>query len=184
MQQDDPEKTRKDAAAVTRWLTQQRGRRAYRSPPKAGRSVSKIMRPLSAKFGAGRSGLTEHWDDIVGPRFARISRPVRFLGGREGRTLLISAPGPAAALITAAGGAIIERTNSYLGPGYIRHIKVMQSKMRDGQLAGTTAQRSQDLTVKQKEKLQLSLEKINNPDLKQALEKLGRQTFTRGAKRK
>lgn len=177
MQQDNPDIRRKKAA-IDRWLKQQRGRRAYSAPPPAGRAVAKIMKPLSGKFGAGRSGLNEHWEDIVGKRFARISTPLRFLGGRNGRTLLIAAPGPAAALITAAGSAIIDRANSYLGPGYIQHIKVQQTKMRDGQLAGAKANRSQDLTPRQNEELQLSLENIKDPDLKTALEKLGRQALS------
>lgn len=179
MQRDKNDKTRRDAAAVNQWLGQQRGKRAYRSPRKAGDAVSKIMRPLSGKFGAGKSGLTEHWEDIVGPRFARISHPVRFLGGRNGRTLLISAPGPAAALIMAAGSAIIDRTNGYLGPGYIQHIKVRQSKMRDGHLAGTKQIKSTDLTPGQSEELKLSLENVRDPDLKEALEQLGRQIYAK-----
>jgi len=179
MQPDNSDKARRDRATIDRWLKQSRGRRAYKAAPSAGRAVAKIMKPLSSKFGAGKSGLTEHWEDIVGPRFARISTPLRFQGGREGRTLLIAAPGPAAALITAAGSAIIERTNSYLGPNYIRHIKVQQTKMRDGQLAGTKINRAKDLTPRQSEELQLSLEKVTDPDLKAALEKLGRQALTR-----
>lgn len=164
---------------INAFLKRQRGKRSYSAAPPAGRAVAKIMKPLSGKFGAGRSGLTEHWEDIVGPRFAKISTPLRFLGGRDGRTLLISAPGPAAALITAAGSTIINKANSYLGPGYIRHIKVQQSKMRDGQLAGAKANRTQDLTPRQKEDLQSSLENVTNVELKAALEKLGRQALSR-----
>ncbi len=179
MQQDDPEKRRKEAAKFNRFLAQQRGRREYQSAPQAAKAVSKIMKPLSAKFGAGRSGLTEHWEDIVGPRFARISHPVRYLGGREGRTLLISAPGPAAALITAAGQGIIDRANGYLGPGYIRHIKVVQSRIKESNLAGSRPNRTIDLTPGQTEKLKSSLEKVRDPDLKKALEKLGRSALRR-----
>ncbi len=179
MQPDNSDKSRRDKAVINAWLKQSRGQRAYRATPPAGRAVAKIMKPLSAKFGAGKSGLTEHWEDIVGPRFARISTPLRFLGGREGRTLLIAAPGPAAALITAAGSAIIDRANGYLGPDYIRHIKVQQTRMRDGQLAGAKANRTQDLTPRQSEELQLSLENVTNPELRSALEKLGRQALTR-----
>lgn len=179
MQPDKSDKSRRNATAVNQWLGQQRGKRAYRSAPKADRAISKIMAPLSGKFGAGRSGLTEHWNDIAGPRFARISTPVRFLGGRNGRTLLISAPGPAAALIMAAGSTIIDRTNSYLGPGYIQHIKVVQTKMRDGHLAGAKQKKSLDLTPGQTEQLKNSLENINDPDLKEALEQLGRHVYGR-----
>lgn len=179
MQQDNPDNLRRGRAVIDRWLKQQRGKRSYSAAPPAGRAVAKIMKPLSSKFGAGRSGLTEHWEDIVGPRFARISTPLRFLGGRNGRTLLIAAPGPAAALITAAGSAIIDRANGYLGPGYIQHIKVQQTKMRDGQLAGAKANRSKDLTPRQNEELQMSLENIKDPDLKTALEKLGRQVISK-----
>ena len=179
MQQDRPDKSRRDAAILNHWLSEQRARPQYRAAPKADRAVAKIMKPLSAKFGAGRSGLVDHWEEIVGPRFARISRPERFLGGREGRTLLISAPGPAASLISAAGQTIIDRVNSFLGPNYIRHIKVTQSRIKDSQLAGASPKRTQDLTHGQQNKLKSSLEKIQDPDLRQALEKLGRHALTR-----
>ena len=179
MQQDNTDNSRKDAAIVNRWLAEQRAQPQYRAAPKADRAIAKIMRPLSAKFGAGRSGLTEHWADIVGQRFAKISRPERFLGGREGRTLLISAPGPAAALISAGGQTIIDRVNSYLGPNYIHHIKVKQSRIKDSQLTGSTQKRAKDLTPSQKDKLDSSLENIKDPELKQALEKLGRHALSR-----
>jgi len=150
--------------------------------PKADKSISKIMGPLASKFGAGRSGLVEHWQDIAGTRFARISTPLRFQGGRDGRTLLIAAPGPAAALIMASGQSIIDKVNAYLGPDYIRHIKVIQTKMRDGQLAGGSHHKSSQLSPGDQRRLEDGLTDIQDDELKNALEKLGRHVISRQKK--
>ena len=66
-----------------------------------------------------------------------------------------------------------------MGPGYIRHIKVSQSRIKDSQLAGGSQKRTKDLTTGQKDRLQSSLENIKDPDLRQALEKLGRHAIGR-----
>ena len=46
------------------------------------------------------------------------------------RTLVISAPGAAATLITSANRTIIERLNAHFGKEYIHRIRVLQTKLR------------------------------------------------------
>lgn len=162
-----------------RWVETQRGRPQFRAAPSAGLSVNKVMRPLARKHGGGRSamGLEKIWPEIMGPRWSKISSPVRLLGGRNGRTLIISAPGPAAALIMAQSGPIIERLNAHLGASHISRIKLVQSRMTKP--ARTHAKRG--LAPRQEAKLRDGLSDINNDRLKQALEKMGRQVLSRQA---
>lgn len=169
------ERETRDAAG--KWLEGQRGRPQYRAAPHARNAVAKIMRPLAKKHGAGSTGLASHWDAIVGFRFAKISRPVKFASGREGRTLVIAAPGPAAALIMASSNKIIERANGFLGAGHIRHIKIIQTKLRT-----ETSRRPapQGLTQQAGDQLQSGLESVGDAALKDALESLGRKVLSRG----
>lgn len=170
--------SRKDKQTLNAWLEQKRGKPQYRPAPKAGAAVNKVLRPLSKKFGSGgasAASLSKHWPDIVGTRWARISKPVKFTGGKDGRTLIIAAPGAAATLIMSASGPIIERLNGHLGEGYIHRIRVIQTKMR-AESKPTIPKRG--LSPREEIQLQEGLSKIENNSLKQALEKLGRGVLT------
>ena len=162
-----------------RWVETQRGRPQYRAAPNAGLSISKVMRPLAKKHGGGSSAmaLEKIWPEVMGPRWSKISSPVRFLGGRNGRTLIISAPGPAASLILAQSGPIIERLNAHLGSGHIIRIKVVQSRMTKP----ARTQPSRGLAPRQETALREGLSDIKSERLKQALEKMGRQVLSKGS---
>ena len=169
--------TRKNKQVIGQWLESQRGRAQYRPAPTAGMAVAKIVRPLSKKFQGGSSAamLHKHWPEIVGERWAKISTPVKFTGGKDGRTLVISAPGGAAALISAASGAILERLNAYMGEGSVSYIRLVQSKIAT---QAPSKARKRGLSPSEQNKLQEGLSKIPEGDLKQALEKLGRGVLT------
>ena len=92
----------------------------------AGRAASKLMKPLSAKFGPGAGELDARWPEIVGKALAAHSTPVRFQAGAGGLTLLIHAPGPAAALIEAQSTLILERVAQFAGRAPKR-LKVTQA---------------------------------------------------------
>ena len=170
--------SRKDKQALTDWLEQKRGKPQYRPAPMAGVAVGKVLRPLSKKFGGGgasAAALSKHWPEIVGARWAKISQPLKFTGSRDGRTLVITAPGAAATLIMSASGPIIERLNGYLGDGYISRIRVIQTKMTTSK---QTSLPKRGLSPREETQLQEGLSNIDNDGLKKALEKLGRGVLT------
>jgi len=177
-----PEDERHKRQILGQWVETQRGRPQYRAAPNAGLAVSKIMRPLARKHGGGRSAiaLEKIWPDIMGPRWSKISSPVRFLGGRHGRTLIISAPGPAASLILAQSGPIIDRLNAHLGSGHVSRIKVVQSRMT----IPARARPKQGLAPRQEAELREGLSGVKHEDLKRALEKMGRHVLSKGSKSK
>lgn len=156
------------------WLAKQRARPQIRSAPTAGHAVGKVLRPLSKSTGSGRTSsarmLSRVWPEIMGPRWSKISEPQKFTGGRDGRTLIIGAPGPAAALIMAQSGPIIARLNGHLGDGTVTRIKVVQTRMRAP--AGPTAKPG--LPPRKAAALQAGLSSIENVRLRQAMGKLGR----------
>ncbi|MEP3654012.1 MAG: DciA family protein [Litorimonas sp.] len=171
------DKKRHNDQILGQWVETQRGRPQYRAAPSAGLSVSKVMRPLARKHGGGSSAiaLEKIWPEVMGPRWSKISAPVRFLGGRHGRTLIISAPGPAASLILAQSGPIIQRLNAHLGSGHISRIKVVQSRMTKP----ARTQPSRGLAPRQEMALRDGLSDIKSERLKQALEKMGRQVLSK-----
>jgi len=164
--------SRNDKQVLSRWLEQQRGKPKYRPSPTAGMAASRVLRPLSKKYGGGSSAmaLARVWPEIMGPRWSKISTPVRYTSGKDGRTLIISAPGPAAALIMAASNPIIERLNAHLGQGHIKRIHIVQSKMTPQ----TTQSQTKGLSPRKTAQLQEGLSHLPEGGLKQALEKLGR----------
>ena len=160
-----------------RWVETQPGRPQFRAAPSAGLAISKVMRPLAKKHGGGSSALAleKIWPDIVGPRWSKISSPVRFLGGRDGRTLIITAPGAASALILAQSGPIVERLNAHLGSGHVRQIKVIQSRMIQASDSGP----KRGISPRKASDLNSSLSNIDNPKLKAALEAMGRGVLSK-----
>lgn len=140
-------------------------------------AVNRVMRPLAGKGrkrGSSARALMEVWPEIMGPRWSKISAPVRFRGGPDGRTLLISAPGPAAALILAASQQIVERLNAHLGTGSVCAIKVVQAapERADPPMAATRG-----LTPSEERSLHQGLTTVRNERLKDVLERLGREVL-------
>ena len=162
---------------LNNWVRTQKARPQFRAAPNAGLAVSKVMRPLAKKHGGGSSAiaLEKIWPEIMGPRWSKISSPVRFLGGRDGRTLIISAPGPAAAIILAQSGTIIDRLNAHLGSGHVRHIKVIQARMTHPASVGP----KRGLSPRKTSQLSQGLSNIENPKLKAALETMGRGVLSK-----
>ncbi len=184
---DTPRKpvSRKDRVQIARWLETQRGRPQFRPAPHASRAASRVMKPLSKKFKTGSpvQKLRPHWAKIVGPRFAKLSEPYKFIAGRgpspTGKTLVIEAPSAIAALIIASSGPIIERLNAYLGPGHVTHLKIRHINLRksrdNSQPRPIKAQRG--LNPQQEAQLQSGLENLPDDGLKKALEGLGRRVL-------
>lgn len=167
----------KDRRIATQWLETQRGRAQYRTAPPLSRDIGRIVKPFSKKYGGNVSDLSQNWPDIIGRKFARLTKPVKFTGSAKGRRLVISAPGPAAALLTASRTQILDRLNGYFGQDYVKDIYVVQSRMRAAGPHHSSVPKK-GLSSQKLDQLQNGLETIDNPDLKAALEKLGRQVLS------
>lgn len=106
------------------WAVDHRGKPAIKPPPPAGRALAKVMRPLATAFGPGVSELDQHWAAIVGEALARWSSPEKLQAG----TLTVRARGPAAALIEAQSGIILERVAQYAGKAPKR-LRIVQGSL-------------------------------------------------------
>ena len=149
----------------------------------AGFTANKVLRPLTrnhAKSGGKTGGtikrITADWKDYAG-RFAKLSKPLRLHGTRDGRTLTVEALGPAATLLQADSGSIIERINARLGSDTVQSLRVIQGRIeRETPIDAPT---KRGLTPTEESQLQSSLSGVGDDGLKAALEALGRNVIGR-----
>jgi len=168
-----------ERAQVERYLEARRARPQARMLPSVGMAVNRVMRPLAKKGGTKRGSsalaLADIWPEIMGPRWSKISSPVRFRANHGERTLVISAPGPAASLILAAAGPILERLNAHLGDGHVSRIQVVQAAAKPN--ATATEKPKRGLTPSEARSLHEGLTQVRNERLKDVLGRLGREVI-------
>ncbi len=158
--------SRADRANILRYLEHNRGNRQYRHAPSAGWSTGKILKPLTKKFGSGKSDLQAHWPEIVGDKWAALSAPFAIRGSKTGKTLVIEAKGPAAALISANSTQLLAKINQFLGAGSITKISVKQGRI------AAPKKKPEPLETKAPQKLPSALEQSIENRLQQALDNL------------
>ncbi|MEI6485584.1 MAG: DUF721 domain-containing protein [Sphingomonadales bacterium] len=81
------------------------------------------------KFGFTHSALIDRWAEIVGPTYARHSRPIRLKfarGQKDGGTLAVAATGALAPMLRHVEAQIIERANRILGYAAVARISIEQ----------------------------------------------------------
>lgn len=171
--------TPSERAKVERYLEARRARPQARMLPSASMAVNRVMRPLAKKGGQKRGSsalaLADVWPEIMGPRWSKISSPVRFRASNGQRTLIISAPGPAAALILAASGPILQRLNAHLGADQVSRIQVVQSAPKAK--ADPADKPKRGLTPSEEHALREGLTQVRNERLKDVLGRLGREVI-------
>lgn len=160
---------------ILAYLEHNRGKPQYRHAPSAAMATNRILRPLSKKFGPGKNALQNHWPQIIGEKWAALSRPMAIRGGKTGKSLLIEAKGPAAALIQANAGQLLGKINQFLGKDTITKIIVKQGSMKPN-----TQTAAKTTAIKTSPEQQPSSVK-NNPEnaFQTALDNLGKKVHTR-----
>ncbi len=102
-------------------------RAARASAPALSRFSADILADLARKTRFVDPELIARWPSLAGPDLARLCRPGRLTGGREGRTLEVIVPhGAAAATVEFSSEMLRRRLNDYFGPGSIARIAVIQ----------------------------------------------------------
>ena len=130
LRKQDSLKARSARGNVMEYLEKNRGRRQYRPPPSAAKAVNRVLRPLSRKFGPGITGLQINWPDIIGVRWAALSKPISLRGTKGSKTLTIEAKGPASAMLQAQSAQLLEKINQYLGAGSVTKTMVKQGRIQ------------------------------------------------------
>ncbi|MEW9806917.1 DUF721 domain-containing protein [Mesorhizobium sp. ZMM04-5] len=138
-----------------------------------------ILDPVLRRRAGISIGLVQSWEEIVGPRLARTSRPEKIRWPRrmqdddafEPAVLVIACEGIAALHLQHETGEIIARVNAFLGFSAIGRIRIVQKPVRPPQKPERPALRS--LSEQEKARVSGAVDKIEDADLRASLERLG-----------
>ncbi len=151
-------------------------------------------RPLAASLGAlskralGRRGFSEaglitEWDAVVGPELAAASQPDRLTfppGRRDGGTLRLTVAGPVATELQHLEPVVIERINGYFGYRAVERVLLVNGTVRAPARRATADPASPARAVDPAAlaRLETSLERVEDPDIRAALHRLGRAVLS------
>lgn len=161
------------------------------SLPPVGQRVSQLTRDLFRKRGFAEGHILAHWPDIAGDVIADYSAPERLVyprrirdgkGPQGAATLEIRVDGPIALEIKHLEPQIIERINSYYGYSAVARLKLTQGPLP--QKPKPRRRPIRKLAADEQQALAGQLEPITEPDLKDALTRLGERILGRTSARK
>ena len=143
------------------------------------RAISELLPTVSKNFTQGRgfihSEILDCWKEIVGEALALNSRPNRILfpkGKRQQGTLYIGASGPTALQIQHDEPTILQRINFYFGYPAIDKISISQVAFKNNRLKAEKSGFEQ-ISRKHLTKIESTTKIISDPNLREALNKLG-----------
>ena len=129
------------------------------------------------RFGFAQGALVSRWAEIVGPAYARHSRPegLKFpRGEKSGGTLEVAVTGALAPMLKHVEPQLIERANRVLGHGAVARVKLRHADVMDE----TETREAVRLRPKEQGPVELSeatrstLREIADPELRASLESL------------
>ncbi len=123
--------------------------------------------------------LVSQWSEIMGDQFAGLAQPVKLNYRKKGKskkdnyvTLDIATSAANATLLNYQKGVILERINSLFGNNWIKDIRFVASEIADTPLE--PKKYTPPLTADEKKYLSETLDQIEDPDIKEKLESLGK----------
>ncbi|MBL8549174.1 MAG: DUF721 domain-containing protein [Hyphomonadaceae bacterium] len=150
-------------ARASALLEARRGRKIIQPPPAANRFLSPLIKPLLAKAGVGINELKRNWKDIVGEQFAQ-TEPEKLTG----KVLTIRVPGAFAAFVQHHEALILERCRT-------AGAKAEKLAIRQGLPARPAAGAAMPLPRRPLATgPEPALEEVASPQLRAALQRLGR----------
>lgn len=153
--------------------------------------TSKLLNEQIRKAGESRgfavSRLLTHWEEIAGPDIAKIARPVKVGYGRSsfGATLTVLTTGAHAPMLEMQKERLREKVNAVYGYNAISKVWVTQTAptgFSDGQVDFKYAPKERALPQpdpKDAAEAAQVAEGVENTELRDALEQLGRNVLTK-----
>ncbi|MGI9352645.1 MAG: DUF721 domain-containing protein [Rhizobiaceae bacterium] len=152
------------------------------------RSVSEvlgtIMEPILARKTGMTIGLVNAWQELAGEEFAKVTRPEKINWPRrsnqddpfEPATLVVACESSAALFFQHQQDTIIDRVNLFFGFEAIKRIQIIQKPV--GEFVSDPGTAEINLPVEIDKKLTEDLKKIEDPELRQTLARLGRNIIS------
>jgi hypothetical protein len=138
-----------------------------------------ILDPVMRKRAGISIGLVQSWEDIVGPRLARNSRPEKIQWPRrmgdddpfEPAVLVIACEGLAALHIQHETTELIGRVNAFLGFSAIGRIRIVQKPVQAAE--ARERRRLRPLAPEEAARVRKTVGEIEDDGLRASLERLG-----------
>lgn len=149
-----------------------------------------LIDPILAKRAGINTLLLASWDEIAGEQFADCSRPERIRwprqdgpdetgGGFTPGLLTIACEGARALFLMHQEAELISRVNSFFGFRAISQIKIIQKAVHVPERKPS----ARSLDAREKKRLDEMLAEVEDPRLREALERLGTGVLGRKPKR-
>ncbi len=150
-----------------------------RNPVAVSDLATAILDPVLRKRAGISIGLVQSWEEIVGPRLARNSRPEKIQWPRrmhdddpfEPAVLVIACEGSAALHLQHETGEIIGRVNAFLGFSAVGRIRIVQKPVAP--LSSVPRPIPRVLSQEEKARLASTVGEIEDDGLRASLERLG-----------
>ncbi len=145
--------------------------------------VRRVIDPISQKRGFAAADLIAAWPDVVGSRLAEFTQPQKIVWPRgeanseRPGVLTLKVDGPRAILVQHELGQILERVNAFFGYAAVGQIRLVQAPV--GGRANPAHHADTSLTPKEEERLRNSVAAVDSPELRSALDRLGRGVLKR-----
>jgi len=147
-------------------------------------STARITNKTFSRKFVSLGRVVSQWEEIMGTQFASLAQPVKLnyrkspVGSDKKKsyaTLDIATSAANATLLNYQKGVILERINSLFGNDWIKDIRFVASEIIDPPV---NKKIKPPLTASEKKFLSGVLDQIEDPDIKEKLEKLGKAILT------
>src|SRR5688572_15149120 len=155
------------------------GKRHNRNAVAVSDLATEILDPVLRRRAGISIGLVQSWEEIVGPRLAKSSRPEKIQWPRrlhdddpfEPAVLVVACEGAAALHLQHETGEIIGRVNAFLGFSAIGRVRIVQKPVTPPSSEPKPAPRA--LSPDEKARLASTVGSIEDDGLRASLERLG-----------
>lgn len=143
--------------------------------------VERMTKPILGKRGFAHATIINNWPDIIGPELATLTTPEKIVFSKDG------ASGGVLHIRTVTGGIateiqhleplILERINRHFGYKALVGLRMTQGPLPQRDETKETAPRT--LTENEEQALSESLSGVDDPEIREALARLGRSISAR-----
>lgn len=145
-------------------------------PHRLGRHVTSIAGKALGKHGMAFGSLLADWSSIMGPRLADQTSPLKLVfpkGKRDDATLHLRVTSPAALLLQHEEPQLLERINAFFGWRAVARLKLVHGAPAL-KINWKPPPAPKRLTPQQEADLKGRTAELEDPELRAALERLGR----------
>ncbi|MBP7064029.1 DciA family protein [Ferrovibrio sp.] len=140
-------------------------------------ALARLTNPLVKRRGAAFGDILARWPEIVGPLLSADTQPEKLHYGAKdghGATLEVAVTGAQALELQHLAPLVVERINSYFGYRVVAGLKLKQMPVRPRVAAAPPMRHSRRLSPDEAKRLGEMLSDVDDKNLRQALETLGR----------